>query len=172
MVYKESAMKNRLTTMAVLLCSFCITSGLASTITLYKEANKKSGAVKSVSNLRGLIPIFRPKAGDWVKVGDPVDGAVGWVNLAALGTPKPVHSVSESYTTTTITTEENGKAPHTYRVMQYTGPKEMSKAELKKMLLKEETRQAAWEKDFDQQMRGLFSPKPTPIVVITPDLAK
>ena len=70
-------------------------SALAATLSLYQNPDSKSNVIASVKEGQAIIPIFHH--GDWIKVGDPSNGNVGWVTKEALqksGYPQVSMSVS------------------------------------------------------------------------------
>ncbi len=50
------------------------------TITLYTLPKKTSAVCATLNSATHIIPIFYQ--GEWVKVGNPSDGKVGWINIA------------------------------------------------------------------------------------------
>jgi SH3-like domain-containing protein len=57
-------------------------SVMAAPLSLYQNPDSKSNVIASVKEGQAIIPIFNQ--GDWVKIGDPTNGNVGWVTKAAL----------------------------------------------------------------------------------------
>lgn len=57
-------------------------SALATTLSLYQNPDSKSNVIASVKEGQAIVPIFRH--GDWIKVGDPTNGNVGWVSKGDL----------------------------------------------------------------------------------------
>ncbi len=47
-------------------------------INMYAEPTLRAKIVQSITPAERLVPIFRK--GEWIKVGDPKDGSVGWIN--------------------------------------------------------------------------------------------
>jgi hypothetical protein len=81
----------------------------AKSIPLYEQPLTTSKVVGDVDLSAGVIPIFTPKGGDWIKVGDPKNGNVGWIKASDLsGT-----SSSFSFTQKIIS---DGKEPQTYKI--------------------------------------------------------
>ncbi|HEV2614118.1 MAG TPA: SH3 domain-containing protein [Gammaproteobacteria bacterium] len=57
-------------------------SAFATSLSLYQNPDSKSNVIASVKEGQAIIPIFNQ--GDWVKIGDPTNGNVGWVSKEAL----------------------------------------------------------------------------------------
>jgi SH3-like domain-containing protein len=53
-------------------------SALAASLSLYQNPDSKSNVIATVKEGQAIIPIFHHD--DWIKVGDPSNGNVGWVN--------------------------------------------------------------------------------------------
>jgi hypothetical protein len=106
-----------------LLCGFsslCISATLfAKPVTLYEQPKTDSKIVGTIDSASSMVPIFSNKEGDWMKVGDPQNGNVGWIkvnDVAASNTANGVTSTGFSMSEKTVNTS-NG--PKTYRVMQF-----------------------------------------------------
>jgi len=56
----------------------------AKEIPLYQEPTDSSVSSNKVDLSLGVIPIFTSKDGNWVKVGDPRNGNVGWIKASEL----------------------------------------------------------------------------------------
>ena len=72
-------------------------SALAATLSLYQNPDSTSNVIGSVKEGQAIIPIFN--RGDWIKVGDPSNGNVGWVTkdmLQKSGYPQIAMKVSGS----------------------------------------------------------------------------
>jgi transcription termination factor NusB len=72
-------------------------SAMAATLSLYQNPDSTSNVIASVKEGQAIIPIF--KKDDWVKVGDPSNGNVGWVSndeLKKSGFPQVSMQISGS----------------------------------------------------------------------------
>lgn len=79
------------------LLSFVSISAMAATLSLYQYPDSKSNVIASVKEGQAIVPIFNH--GDWIKVGDPTNGNVGWVSkqdLQKLGYPMMSMQISGS----------------------------------------------------------------------------
>lgn len=79
-------------------CSF------AETIDLYDQPKNDAKVVGKIDASTGIMPIYTPKEGGWVKVADPSNGNVGWVKQIDLN---KVSNSSVSFTQQII---KDGKA--------------------------------------------------------------
>lgn len=61
----------------VALLSLVSVSAMAATLSLYQNPDPKSNVIATVKEGQAIVPIFNH--GDWVKIGDPSNGNVGWV---------------------------------------------------------------------------------------------
>ena len=59
----------------------------AKTINLYDQPKADAKVIGTVDSDKGIIPIFTPKEGQWIKVGNPSNGNVGWVKMSDLNAP-------------------------------------------------------------------------------------
>ncbi len=54
-------------------------AGFAKSINLYAEPLDNAKVISTIDLSKGVVPIYTPKEGGWVKVGDPNNGNVGWI---------------------------------------------------------------------------------------------
>lgn len=97
------------------ICTFCFylfsLTAFAQSITLYDQPNATAKNIGTIDLSAGIIPIFTPKPGDWVKVADPRNGNVGWVKVSDVKSAKESGS-SVSYSQNIIqTNSQNPQAP-------------------------------------------------------------
>jgi hypothetical protein len=83
----------------------------AQPITMYDQPIPTAKTIGTVDLSSGIIPIFTPKTGDWVKVADPKNGNVGWVKASELKSAKESGS-SVIYSQKII----NGTPPNTQKL--------------------------------------------------------
>jgi hypothetical protein len=117
----------KLLALVVLLFSpFCF----AKTITLYDQPKTDAKSVGTIDSEAGIIPIFTPKDSTWIKVADPRNGNVGWIQSSELNTKD---SNGFSFSQKIIST---GNGPNSY-VIQFGNPQlltpEQSKAFFKRL---------------------------------------
>lgn len=114
---------------------------------LYSAADK--GNVLQSVPVQGhhLIPIF--KRGDWLKVGDPKDGQIGWVNLQQYhqAIEAQLHPHEQSFFFSQ-STDKNGKT----HVVAYKDGKKLSEKEARVLLKHSEQDQAAQWRTFNSDI--------------------
>lgn len=59
-------------------------TAMAKSINLYDQPKADGKVINTIDSNVGIIAIFTPKEGGWVKVADPRNGNVGWVKSADL----------------------------------------------------------------------------------------
>src|SRR5579862_9418067 len=102
---------NSIVALSVAALMFGISSNsLAKSINLYDQPKADGKVVNTVDSNTGIITIFKPKEGEWVKVADPRNGNVGWVKLADLKGVGVQFNVIQS-----------GDGLHSYQVIEYDG---------------------------------------------------
>lgn len=107
----------RLFSFIFMMLSVCFVSvTFAKSINLYDQPADSAKVVGTVDMSVGVIPIFSPKEGTWMKVGDPRNGNVGWIKASdiANGSGSPA---SFSFTQRTVTDSKG--VPHSYQIIQY-----------------------------------------------------
>jgi hypothetical protein len=95
------------------------TFAFAKEINMYDEPKDGAKVVGTVDMTVGVIPIFTPKEGTWMKVGDPRNGNVGWIKSSDVSNV-PGSPNSFSFTQRTVTDSKG--VPHTYQIIQYGNP--------------------------------------------------
>ncbi len=93
-----------------LCCILPLSEGHAKTIDLYDKP-KDGKIISKLDSESGVIKIFIPKDGTWIKVADPRDGNVGWIKSADL----------QDMTTQMNLTRSSGSQKQ-YRVIQSSYP--------------------------------------------------
>ena len=89
----------------------------AKNINLYDQPKNDAKVVGTIESTNTMVPIFSDKTGNWMKVGDPKNGNVGWIRVSDVTNAKSDNNVSGfSMTEQTIDTK-NG--PTTYRTIQF-----------------------------------------------------
>lgn len=139
----------------------------AKTINLYEQPKTDSKVVSTIDLSTGIIPIYSPKEGKWVKVADPKNGNVGWIQSSELS-----GAGSSSFSFTQSISNDN-KAPVTYKLIQLGDPKnlnsEQAQAVMKQVKAQQEAIQKSIQKmmqEMDQQFHFMRDPFIMPIMVV------
>ena len=150
-------MKKVLNLIAVLSVSalmFCISSNcLAKSVNLYDQPNANGKVINTVDSNTGIVTIYKPKEGDWIKVGDPRNGNVGWAKLADLKGVGLQFNIIQS-----------GNGMHSYQLIEYDGNSTLSpeqiKAAAKQMQMQQQNiqmRQQAIQENVTKMMNDVFN---------------
>lgn len=135
-----------------LLLSSLAASVMAAEVNIYDQPKSDAKTVGKVDLSTGIIPIFTPKNSPWIKVADPRNGNVGWIEKKALDTASQNNSVV--YTQKII---NDGQGAKSYQVMEY-GPKnsfqlrQPSQAEIQQW----QKRQRMIERQMDESMHHMM----------------
>ncbi len=144
-------------------------SAFAKNINLYDQPKSNAKIIGQIDPAAGIVPIFTPKDNTaWVKVGDPLNGNVGWIKSEELS-----HAGSSFSFTQSIVTK--GGKPQHYQIIQVGNPKvdpKQSQAIIKKI----EAEQLAIQKNMQLMMEDMFkNPSmtiPVPMVWFVQPVAK
>lgn len=117
---------------------------MAKSITLYEQPKTDAKVVGTVESNAGIMTIFTPKDGDWVKVADPRNGNVGWVKASELK-GMGVH----------FNMMQVGDGDHAYQVIQY-GDKVATPEQIEKMTKEMRLKQEVLQKDMNRMMNEMF----------------
>lgn len=145
-----SKIKHRSVLYAAIISSialFSATSALAKDVSLYDQPKADAKVVGNIDLSAGVIPIFTTKQGDWMKVGDPRNGNVGWIkssDISSSGGP-----TSFTFTQKTIS---NGKEPQTYQIIQFGSGQKMTPEQMQVLQQLQQQQQ-----NFQKQWHDLMS---------------
>ena len=126
------------------------TNALAQSISLYDQPATNAKVVGSADLATGIIPIFTPKEGDWIKIADPRNGNVGWIKSSDLTKAKTTTG-SVVFTQKIISGESK---PGTYQVIQFGTPR-LSNDEAKDLITKVQRDQQMIQNSFQNMMRNM-----------------
>lgn len=141
-------------------------SAFAKEISLYDQPNNNAKVVGTVDPATGIVPIFSPKPGDWIKIGDPRNGNVGWIKSTEL---KSI-SGSVSYTQKII---NNGNGPQVYQVVQYGKAEPLTAEQMRNLQLQQQTFQRSVQKMMNEMMSDMNNfPWVMPMIVVEPEKKK
>ena len=124
----------------------------AKSINLYEEPKSDSKIVGTIDPSAGIVPIFTPKQGDWVKVGNPNNGNVGWVksnDLAQSGKTSNGFSFTQKI-------ESTGNEPGTY-VIKLGIPTTLTKEQMDALYKQIQTQQAVIQQNVQKIIQEIFN---------------
>jgi hypothetical protein len=125
---------------------FAITpSVVAKTISLYEQPKMESKIIGSIDTTKGVVSIFTSKDGQWVKVGDPLNGNAGWVKSSDLGNGQFTFNMMKL-----------GNGNQSYQVIQYGNVKPLTAAEVAEASKKMQLREEAIQKDMQHMIQDMF----------------
>lgn len=125
-------MKKQLLTVFTFFSLLFTTCVFAQSITLYDQPGDKGKDIGKIDLSTGIMQIYKPAPGDWIKVADPHNGNVGWVKA------KDMDTVNNA---------------RTYQIIQYGKRNKMSDEQIaamvKQMRDQQETMQKAFQNMFN-----------------------
>ena len=124
----------------------------AKEISLYDQPKSDAKIVGKVDLAAGFIPIYTPKEGEWVKIGDPKNGNVGWVKSKELNN---INSTQTSFTFTQSYINDNNKSPMTYRIIQFGEPSKLSSEQTQSMIKQMQIQQQSLQKSMQNMMHDM-----------------
>jgi hypothetical protein len=128
----------------------------AKPVNMYEQPQTDSKVIGTIDSGSSMVPIFSSKAGDWMKVGDPQNGNVGWIkvnDVSASNTANGVTSTGFSMSEKTVNTS-NG--PKTYRVMQFGNTPPLSPEQSQAVTTEMQKRQIEVQKDTMKMIQSIF----------------
>ncbi len=134
-----------------ILCGVVLSSNaLAKNINLYEQPMTTAKVVGTIDLSTGVIPIFTPKGGEWVKIGDPRNGNVGWIKSSDLSSGS---TSSFSFTQKVI---NDGKAPQSYKI-EFGNMPTLNVDQTQLMIKKMQTQQQAIEKSAQKVIQEMMN---------------
>ncbi len=114
---------NSIVALSVAALAFGFSSNsLAKSINLYDQPKADGKVINTVDSNAGIITIFKPKEGEWVKVADPRNGNVGWAKLADLkGVGLQFNII------------QGGNGAHSYQIIEYDGNTALTPEQINKV---------------------------------------
>ena len=107
----------RLIAMTMVLFFFA-NNAFANDINLYEQPQAAAKIVGTIDSTKGFIPIFSTSDGQWVKVGDPRNGNVGWAKMADLQTTNGPAGISVMQRTV----NDPSGVPKSFQVFRFLDP--------------------------------------------------
>lgn len=138
--------------LAIILLTSTIATTLthANAITLYDQPNTTAKTIGTIDSEAGIIPIFTPKTGDWIKVGDPRNGNVGWIKSSDL------HTAGNNGFSFSEHVISNGNGPSSY-IIQFGTPKSLSNDQINNYVKQMQQRNQAMQKEMQHMMKDMFN---------------
>lgn len=135
-------------------CAFMATTlSLAKSLNLYDQPKVDAKVIATIDSTVGMVPIFTPKDGDWIKVGDPKNGNVGWVKTSDFSNDSDLGS-QLTVTEQTIRTSEG---PKTYRIIQFGTPSTLTAEQASAMTKEAQQRQQAIQESVQKMMQNFYN---------------
>lgn len=138
--------KSKLAYLLSLILLYTPLSAFAKEVNLYDQPNTNAKVVGKVDLSIGIVPIFTPQNGDWMKVGDPRNGNTGWIKSTDLNGANNAVTFSQQII-------NDGNGPHTFQFMQYGQPPQpMTEEERKKLMKQMQLQHQNIQQTMQQQM--------------------
>lgn len=126
------------------------TASLANDINLYDQPTAGSKVVGTIDISTGIIPIYTPKGSDWIKIGDPRNGNVGWVKSSDISNGG---STSFSFTQKVV---KSGKEPQVYKIQIGNPPNVTMDKQTQDMVREMQMRQQALQQTTQKIMQEMI----------------
>jgi hypothetical protein len=151
----------------IALATICIvfsSLAFAKTINLYDQPQSTSKVVATIDTSNGVVSIYSPEKSDWMKIGDPKNGNVGWVKKSDLGDAKINFNI--------MTSGSNGQ---NYQVFQFGNSAPYSSKDATKAMQDIEAKQKVIQQEIQKSMQQLYQnafqmwqtmPMMVPVVVV------
>ncbi|HEX4044892.1 MAG TPA: SH3 domain-containing protein, partial [Gammaproteobacteria bacterium] len=140
---------------SLLLCALTVgvsAASFAKEINLLDQPTANAKVIGTIDAAAGVIPIYSSKAGDWIKVGDPRNGNVGWIKSSDLS-GKPGEPAAFTFTQR-ITND--GKNPQTYQVI-YGQPAKFDNKDIQNMLQKLQLQQQSIQQSMQKAVEEMMN---------------
>ena len=134
-----------LTVIALIFAPICS----AKILTLYDQPKSDAKKVGTIDSEVGIIPIFTPKDSTWIKVADPKNGNVGWIQSSEL-TTKGANGFS--FSQKVIST---GNGPNSY-VIQFGTPQILTPEQSQEFYKRIQEQTQSIQKNTQQLMQDMF----------------
>lgn len=128
-------------------------SSYAKPLNLYDQPKADAKVVGTIESSNGMVPIFTPEHSEWMKVGDPKNGNVGWINVNDLNDSSGSVATQFSMTQKTIDTKSG---PKTVQMVEFSTPKTMSSQQSVALQKEIQTRQDNLQKSIQKMMQDFY----------------
>jgi hypothetical protein len=125
----------------------------AKVLNLYDQPKSDSKVVATLESSGGMVPIFTPKNSDWMKVGDPQNGNVGWIKLEDLSNDSGLLATQFSMTQKTVNTKTG---PKTVQFVTFSTPKTLNAVQSQTLAKEIQTRQDNLQKSVQKMMQSFY----------------
>ena len=102
-----------------LIAAVCTTLALAKPVNLYEQPKTDSKVIATIDSTSNMVPILSAPGGEWMKVGDPKNGNVGWLKISDVTNSKPGSVSTSSGFSMTEQTVPTATGPQTFRTIQF-----------------------------------------------------
>lgn len=152
-------MKKNTALFAAVLSTLSMTLCQAKPISLYDQPAANAKIIGSIETDHGLIPIYQPQNSDWMKVGDPNNGNIGWIKQSELKNASNVN-ITQRY----ISTGNQAVGTQGFQITNGI-PKMLSPQETQNAIKKMQEKQKALQKELSDIMSNLVSDQPFPVIM-------
>lgn len=121
----------------------------ANKISLHDQPKPDAKVVGEIDLSTGIIPIYKPKEGGWVKIADPENGNVGWVKSS------DIDNANTSQSIFTLTQRIDNKSPTTYQIIQFGQPSKLTPAQTQSLVKKMQSERQEMHKSIQNMMRNM-----------------
>lgn len=129
----------------------------ADALKILEKPDIHAKVVETIQPGQPLIRIFESDHGQWLKVANPTNGQVGWVEAKAFEvTPEGLANSFSFMSQKTVTKMVDGK-PKTVTVVEYSGPQKMDKKQIEGVMQGLEIRQAQMAENMQKTMNQIWS---------------
>ncbi len=160
-------MLSKMFSISVLLAALLTAStGFAKNINLYEQPKADAKIVGVIDPAAGIVPIYTPKQSEWVKIGDPRNGNVGWVksnDLLNSGTISTGFSISQQLT-------NDGKKPESFLMQIATSP-ELTPEQSQRIRRQIEEQQIIIQNSMQQLMQDIYNDSGIFVPIVKPVVA-
>lgn len=123
----------------------------SSQVSIFEKASTRSKIVQKINPFTHLVPFFSKDG--WVKVGDPKNGKVGWVNLAQLKKSRSEFSKANIRTVFVNVEQSKKNKKPTVNIVAYQNGKKVDKKEAEKLYKKIVKNDQLLQRQFNQQFQ-------------------
>ena len=130
---------------------------------IYTSNNFDSKVIETVPIHKNLTPFY--KKDGWIKVGDPSNGNVGWINLKQAN--EAVKADQPKLHKIVITEKIDGKdGPATTRTIEYYGTENMNKQQVLQIMQNMQRQQQLMKQEVNQEVQSMDNVMmPAPVII-------